>query len=65
MPTEYVHSETDGLILLEMILKVSIMCPSAWMNPVDNIGSTIRGLRVELWAILTLRAYIKPLEPLP
>ena len=42
MPTEYAHSETDGLILLEIILKVSQCARPLCLTLVDNIGSTPR-----------------------
>ena len=41
VPTEYVHSETDGLMLLEIILKVSAALPvHCGQLLMDNIGST-------------------------
>lgn len=41
VPTEYVHSETDGLMLLEITLKVSAALPvHCGQLLMDNIGST-------------------------
>ena len=41
VPTGYVHSETDGLMLLEVILKASAALPVHCGQPLmDNIGST-------------------------
>ena len=58
--------ETDGLILLEIILKVSAHCPSTVDNPdgqhwVNHPDVRLRSLR----AILTLRRYLSTLEYLP
>ena len=42
MTTGYAHSETDGLILLEIILKVSaILARPLWTTLMDNIGLDI------------------------
>ena len=55
VPTGYVHSETDGLMLLELLLKGSAALPVHCAQPWWTIlGQPPRCEVEELWAILTL-----------